>query len=186
MKRIFTSLPFILGVFVIVYIAFAVVYFQKQAEAREIDARIAPARSVLEKPAASLDSLQSQLAQLNQEFEATWASLPDSGQSIELSESFVNLAKETKVKIGSVSAATPSIKTSGNISYAVIPVTLAVQGDRKQILTFLSTLATDQSLLKSVEVRGMSLSSSTADNITTDQASLQLNIYARPAEEGTK
>jgi len=182
-KRIFTSLPFIIGVFVIVYASFGMVYYQKHAESRELEARIAPTRIVLERPALNLEELEEQLSEAQAEFEIEWASLPDSEQGIELYNALVDVALKNNVKVVSMSASQPVGAEQGNTNFSILPYNISLQGTQNNILSFISSLADNSGLLCSSEINNVNISNSTIsdpeDETAQTAANMQIHVYVR-------
>ena len=182
MKKIFISIPFIVGVFLIIYAGFGVVYFQKQAEYQELQLRIAPNRTILQKPHPDLEKLEKQLSQVEAELEEQWTFLPIPEEAIELCDALVNVAQLSDVEVVSVAAAPPIEKETEVASYTVFLFDITVQGSQDAILTFISNLAVESELLQGLEVESISISSSTSPD-TSDisyTANLQLIIPTQP------
>lgn len=182
-KRIFTNIPLLIGIFIIIYAALGLVYFQKQAERRDLDLQIIPIRTVLEKPAPNLQELEAELAKAENQLETKWASFPSSEQGIELYDALVDMAQGNNVKVVSVVASKPVEKEDGGISYTLLPFNLNVQGSQSNILAFVSSLSRGPGLLQSSEVKSINISTGTSANTTdnvTRVANLQLYIYVQP------
>lgn len=82
--RIFRSAPFyywlVIGVFLMIYAGFAIVYFEKKAEYQNLQVQIAPNRLLLQKPGPDLGKLEQQLSQAEAEIKTQWAYLPVPGE----------------------------------------------------------------------------------------------------------
>ena len=183
-KRIFTSLPFIVGVFVVVYAGFGMVYYQKHAESRQIEARTAPARIILERPAPNLAELEERLNKARAELDAEWASLPETKMAIELYDALVVVAVENNVDLKSITASQPVGSTLGNVGYSILPYNVSLEGSQNNILSFISSLADGPGLLASSEINNVNLSSSVSSNTTEETvsttANIQIHVYTRP------
>ena len=182
-KRIFTSLPLIVGVFIVVYAGFGMVYYQKHAESQELEARMAPTRVILERPAPDLEELEGKLSEAEAMFEAEWVSLPDSEQGIELYTALVDVATKNNVEVVSISASQPTEAKHGSINYSILPYNVSLKGSQNSILSLVSSLAEASGLLHSLEVNNVNISTSTSSNTTdgttSTTANMQLFIYVR-------
>jgi len=181
-KRIFTSLPFIIGIFVIVYAGFGMVYYKKQAESRELEARMAPTRIVLERPAPNLKELEEKLSEAKAEFDKEWASLPDSKQGIELYYALVDVAAQNNVEIVSMAASQLVGAEKGNTNLKILPYNISLEGSEASILAFISSLADSPGLLRSSEINNVNISNSTSeseDETTPIAANMQIHVYVR-------
>jgi len=199
MKRIFTSIPFLIGVFLVVYAGFGLVYFQKHAERQDLYSQMTPLRAVLKKPPPDSAALKRELSQVEAEFEAAWKSFPSSEQGLELYSALIDVAEKSNVTVGSVGAGSSTDRQEDGISYSLFPYQLSVQGSHEDILAFTSNLAEGPGILQGLQVGSIQISSGAplttpeSDNITggatdnvtggaTDNATanLVLSIYARP------
>lgn len=184
-KRIFTSIPFIIGIFIVIYAGFGLVYFQKHNEWRDINAQIIPTRTALSKPSADLGQLESQLSQIEFQFEQAWATLPDANQGIDLYDALIEVARQSNVDVISVVASSPADGHYGGITFTTLPYNINVQGSETGILNFVSNLADGTGLLESSEVQNLIIINGESDNVTgisSSQASFQLVIYAQPSQ----
>lgn len=183
-KRIFTSIPFLVGLFLIIYAGFGFVYIQKQSEWRNINSQIIPARTVLEKPAAAdLGALESQLDAAETDFEQAWAVLPRSDQGIELYDTLVELARLNSIELNSIAASLPSEENYQGITYTTLQYNLNVGGSKTNILRFISSLVDGPQLLQSCRVKNLAMNTSESANSTgyeNSTASLQIYVYGRP------
>ena len=182
-KRIFTSIPFIIGIFLVIYAGFGMVYFQKQNEWRDINAQITPTRTVLSKPSTDLEQLESELSQIEFQVEQAWTIFPDSDQGIDLYDALIEVARQSNIDVISVVASSPAEENYGGINFAILPYNINVQGSETGILNLVSNLADGPGLLKSSKVKNLTISNSESDNTTgytSSKASFQLVIYAQP------
>lgn len=101
--RILVSIPLIVGIFLIIYAGFGMAYFQRQAEAKDVESQIMLQRTILKKPALSYDveQLQTELAAKEeevalklQEIMEFLIALPNSEQSIGVYDFLVELSRE--------------------------------------------------------------------------------------------
>jgi len=182
-KSIFTSLPFIVGVFIVVYAGFGMVYYQKHSESQEIEARMTPTRIILDKPAPDLEEMEEKLGEVEAVLEAEWASFPDSKQGIELYNALVDVATKNNVEVVSISASQPIKANHGSIDYGILPYNVSLMGSQNGILSLVSSLAEGSELLHSSEINNVNISNSTSSNTTDDttatRATIQLYIYVR-------
>jgi len=172
MKKIFTSIPFIVGVFFVIYAAFGLVYFQKQAECRDLQSQITLNRTILEKPHSSLKEWENQLSAVQSE----WASLPNTKQSIELADALVDVAQESNVQVVSIGTSLPIEMQDMEMEYTVLPFDVAVQGNQGDIMVFVRSLAQSPELLRTLEIRSVNIISTTCP-LNPYGAKLQLYIY---------
>lgn len=184
-KRIFTGIPFIIGIFIVIYAGFGLVYFQKHNEWRDINSQIIPTRTVLSKPSTDLGQLESELNQIEFQFEQAWITLPNSDQGIDLYDALIEVARESNVDVISVVASSPTDEHYGGITFAILPYSINVEGSETGILNFVSNLADGPGLLESSEVTNLNITNSGSDNTTgyiSSKASFQLVIYAQPGQ----
>lgn len=182
-KRIFTSIPFIVGFFLIIYAGFGFVYIQKQSEWREINEQLIPALTALERPAPDTVALANQLAEAESDFDNAWAELPQADQVIDLYDALVEVAESSDVELVSISAAQPKGENYQGLTYHVISYSLSVQGYKNDILYFVSSLVDGPQLLHTCRVGNLSMNTAESANATgyeESRASMHLYIYTRP------
>jgi len=182
-KRIFTSIPFIIGIFIVIYAGFGLVYFQKHNEWRDINSQIIPTRTVLSKPSTDLGQLERELSQIELQFEQAWTTLPNSDQGIDLYDALIEVAHQSNVDVIGVVASLPTDQNHGGITFSVLPYNINVEGSKTGILNFVSNLADGPGLLRSSEIKNLIITNNKSDNTTgytSSQASFQLVIYAQP------
>ena len=182
--KTFRNAPFyywlILGVFIIIYAGFGLVFFQKQTEHRDLEAQIAPNRLILQKPHPDLESLEEELGQAEAELATMWVHLPIPEEAIELFDALIEVAQSNDVEVISVTGAPPVRKERGDgTSYSVFSFNLTVQGSRDAILTFVSQLSVGSELLQGVQLENMDIAGGTSED-TTDTANLRLVIPTEP------
>ena len=182
-KRVFTSIPFIIGIFIVIYAGFGLVYFQKHNEWRDINSQIIPTRTVLSKPSTDLGQLESKLSKIELQFEQAWTTLPNSDQGIDLYDALIEVAHQSNVAVTSVVASSPADEHYGGITFAILPYNINVEGSETGILNFVSNLADGPGLLESSQIKNLIITNNESDNTTgytSSQASFQLVIYTQP------
>ncbi len=184
-KRIFTSLPFIIGVFLIIYACLGSAYIRKQDQYQGLQSQIALKSALLQKPRADLKALEDELNNVEMQLKEKEASLPNSEQGIEIIDTLLEVAQMSNVEVVSVQATPPSekqskVSTKDNVTgLATVSLTLTVQGTQNGILAFISNLTGSPELLKSSEVKGVTIGyNERSGSLYTTQ--LELRIYVPP------
>ena len=172
----------IIGVFVIIYAGFGVVYFQKQAEYQELQSRITPNRSILQTSNPNLGKLESQLRQVKVELGEKWTFLPVPEEAIELFDSLVEVAQWSNVEVVSVLTSPLAEEQGEGASYSVFLFDITVRGSRADILVFISNLGTESALLQGLEVESVNISSGVSEDEpdAPDTANLKLVVPTQP------
>lgn len=182
-KRVFASIPFLVGFFLIIYAGFGFVYIQKQSEWRSINEQLIPARIALEKPAPDPAVLESQLDEAESDFEDAWAALPQADQVIDLYDALVEVARLSGVELANISASQPKGENYQGLTYSVISYSLSVKGSKNDILYFVSSLVDGPQLLQTCRVGNLNMNTAESANATgpeESRASMHLYVYTRP------
>jgi hypothetical protein len=181
-KKIFLSLPFIVGVFIIIYAGISIVYFQKQAQYKNLKVQIDDTYLVLQtKPNPDLEVLNDNLSNIEAEIAEKIALLPTSAQGIEVIDTLIAETVMSNVEFSRLEGA-PLIEDGGEEIGAgtspILPLIFYVEGTKYNTLVFISNMIENYELLKSLEIKGISIqqSASSSDEYVTK---MELNVYVQ-------
>ena len=145
------------GIFVIAAAGLYILYQDQNREQQELSDSLAVAQATLPQLTSEKEGLESQLARLEEELAQARSLLdeakaefliltefPGSVESIEYDEALFALADDTQLEIISLTVSGPRTVTEENITYPVTSFTVAVAGERTDILYFIHKIATDE------------------------------------------
>lgn len=143
----------IIGILLIIYVSFGVVYFQKQGDIDDLETEIAsrtktlnalaPAVQDINQLQATLAQKQSDLESDRQEYDRLLGALPSLEEDIDIYDAILDLGHKEHDKgagdviITDIAEGAPKAGASGRIA---IPYTLSVSGDRWPLLTFTNSI----------------------------------------------
>ncbi len=180
-KKIFTNVPLVvIGAFLIIYISFGVVYFQKQGESQSLGSQMSLQRAILQKPPPDIEKLRSQLKESESEFEITLTSLASSKQGIDIYGVLVDLGRNNNAEVMSIEASPPITAKVGNET--ILPYSLVVRGSQSDILDFISSLVRGGKLLKGLELKSINITNGT---LPDDSGTLNLELYIHTWSDAT-
>ncbi len=180
-KKIFANMRFVvIGAFLIIYISFGAVYFQKQGESQSLTSQMSLQRAILQKPPPDIEKLRSQLKESESEFEITLTSLASSKQGIDIYGVLVDLGRNSNAKVMSIEASPPIVAKVGNET--ILPYSLVVRGSQSDILDFISSLIQGGKLLKGLELKSINIKNGT---LLGDSGILNLELYVHTWSDAT-
>jgi len=147
---------FVIGVFLIIFIALGILYFQQGAQQRELEEQITKLSLVVAKPLGSAEKLRAEYDEVN------LALAPMT--NIAAVAMLVSIAEKSGIDIGAnagklrISPATVREEKMGVATYQVLSFkNITVQGDYDKVMAFISTLDSGETLktmvLKKVAIR---------------------------------
>ena len=147
---------FLIGLFVIIYIAIGIVYFQQGPEQRELEEQITQLSLIVAKPLGSDEKLRAEYDEVNR----LLAPITNSDAIAML----VGIAEKSGIDVDKdagklrISPATVKEEERGGATYQVLSFTsITVQGDYDQVMAFISALDSGEALetmvLKKVTIR---------------------------------
>lgn len=124
--------------------------------------------------------LEKQLSQTISQLETAKAALSQSTGSIAVSGALFDIAEAIGVEITEISSSHLSSDSLGGITCSVLPLTITVEGDVADIISFVGSLNHDftTGIVKSVEI---SIPETTSEE--TVSANIQLHIYIFQGDE---
>ena len=124
--------------------------------------------------------LEKQLSQTISQLETAKAVLSQSTESIDVSGALFDIAEATGVEITEISSSGLSSDSLEGITCSVLPLTITVEGDVADIISFVGSLNHDftTGIVKSVEI---SIPEMTSEE--TVSANIQLHIYTFQGDE---
>ncbi len=168
-------MPFIIGLFLVIYASLGAVYFKGHTGREDLNSQITRNRTILQRPHPNLEELKKQLSQA----EAALATFPRPEQSIELFDALIDVARESKVELISIQAASPVQKQDKDISYTLLPFNIMVQGSRENLLIFVIGLEQGAGLLGASQINSIDISSSPSPGAPY-LADVQVYVQAKP------
>ena len=147
---------FLIGIFIIIYIAIGIVYFQQGAGQRELEEQITQLSLIVAKPLGSDEELRAEYDEVN----LALAPMTDS-DAIEM---LVGIAEKSGIDVDKdagklrISPATVREEKMGGGTYQVLSFTgITVQGDYDQVMAFIKALDSGEALetmvLKKVTIK---------------------------------
>jgi len=133
-----------------------------------------------EEISAQQAQLERQLSQTISQLETAKATLSQSTESIAVSGTLFDIAEAIGVEITEISSSHLSGGSLGGITCSVLPLTITVEGDVADIISFVGSLNHDfnTGIVKSVEI---SIPETTSEE--TVSANIQLHIYTFQGDE---
>ncbi|MDO8491917.1 MAG: type 4a pilus biogenesis protein PilO [Dehalococcoidia bacterium] len=177
--RFLASIPFVVGVFIIVYVALGMVYFNKENETRGLTSQVLVMRSALGKPLPNTAELQTRLDDVRAESEAVLAALPSAEQGIDVYGALVELGNQGNIEIMRMEAFPPVVRKDGIGGKTILPYAITVRGSQEDTLAFVSSLIQGAKLLRGLELTNVSVKRAASEDgeIATE---LELNIHTWP------
>ncbi|MBI3931344.1 MAG: hypothetical protein HY325_04910 [Chloroflexi bacterium] len=140
-----TGVLFLIGVILIVYLAFGFVYWQQGGKQREYEEQIAKFDAILARPLPSIEKLQAEYEEINRAL----APMTD----VAAIERLVGIADESGIDVdparGNFNVPTVSVSrvNMGGTSYQILSFTgIKVQGNRDNVMAFISDLDSGKTL----------------------------------------
>jgi len=148
-------------------------YLEAAAEHNRLDDRLGVAQSRLPALVGEHEDLEERLEIAEAALARSQRRFAGSLQSLEYGEDLCKAARDSGVRITSLTASSPSDRTGGTITYSVATFTMSVSGDVRDILEFAHTLrsARDFQLPWSAQVRGVSI------NYSARTATISFDVY---------
>ena len=176
--KIFTSIPLLAGIFIIIYASLGMVYFNKHDKSNDLASQIAAKQAILQKPIPNIKELNSQLSDAKAELETITTSLPYPGQGIDVYNILVDLSRRWNVEILNISASTPILPNDIE-AVPTMPYSLTIKGSQDNTLGFISNLIEGREMLQGLEVQNIHVQggASSSDPVTI---ALNLNIHTWP------
>jgi hypothetical protein len=160
-RKALSKLPLIIfGAFLIIYISLGVMYYQKQADARGLDSQILLQTKLLQKAPLNSEKLRSQLKEATAEYEMTLTSLPGPEQGIDVYAVLVEMDRNSRVEVMSITAGPPITVKSGKGSETILPYYLVVLGKQSDLLEFIASLIQGDKLLQGLELKSIDIQNS--------------------------
>lgn len=133
-----------------------------------------------EEISAQQAQLERQLSQTISQLETAKAALSQSAGSIRVSGTLFDIAEATGVEITEISSSGLSSDSLEGINFLALPLTITVEGDVADIISFVGSLNHDftTGIVKSVEI---SIPETTSEE--TVSANIQLRIYTYQGDE---
>ena len=124
------------------------------------------------------DNLEKQLEQAISQLEAAKDNLRQSIESIEITDSFFEIADTCGVEVIELHSSGPASDELAGIACSVLPLTAKVEGDVPDLISFVTKLNNDftAGIVKSVDIG----TPETSENMSS--ASIQMIIYAYEGE----
>lgn len=192
--KVLKSPPLIIGVFIIIYVGFGMVYFQKQAEAESLESTIALQEVVAAKPvlAYGIEEKQAALAAANLELENALtlseeyrALLPSSEMAIDVYDEILEWGAAIDARFSSLGSGAEITRigvtgpTAGSDGSKILACSLQMQGSLSALLQFIEELIESDELLIGMELTGIKIGSN-ADSSNLD---LAFTVQTWPEEE---
>jgi len=173
-----TSVPIIVGVFIIIYASLGMVYYHKHSEKQDLTSQVMLKRSILQKAQPDVKELNVQLSQAKAELEEIQMSLPNSGQGIDIYNTLVDLGRKWNVEILNIQAS-PAVAPKEGEGGPTLPYSLTIQGSQNDTLGFISDLIQGRELLQGLELQNINVQRGVSSgNLAT--VALDLNIHTWP------
>jgi len=176
--KFLTSIPLIIGIFVIIYAALGMVYFNKHNESSDVASQITLKRTILQKPQPNINELNTQLKESKAALEAIQTSLPNPGQGIDIYNALLDLGRKWNINILNILASSPIPPKDGE-GGPTLPYSLTIKGSQDNTLGFISSLIQSTELLQGLELQNINVQSG-ASSDNTDTVVLQLYIHTWP------
>ncbi len=180
--RFLTSLPFIVGVFAIIYVALAVVYFDKDKERQGMTSQVLVMRSALNKPLPNMAELQGKLDDANAESSSLLSSLPNVEQGIDVYGALVDLGNQNgNIDILKIQSSPPIVRKEASGSKTILPYSVTVKGAQEDTLAFISSLTQGSKLLQGLELTSVTVKSDASqDGTKTTELDLYIHTWPDP------
>jgi hypothetical protein len=177
------------GLILIVGIAIAIFAGLWLARGQQVDEQLHEELSIVamrlnglqgEEISSQQGELEKQLSQTISQLETAKAVLSQSTESIDVSGALFDIAEATGVEITEISSSGLSSDSLEGITCSVLPLTITVEGDVADIISFVGSLNHDftTGIVKSVEI---SIPETTSEE--TVSANIQLHIYTFQGDE---
>jgi len=176
--KFLTSIPIIIGVFVIIYASLGMVYFNRHSQSHDLASQITLKRTILQKPQPNVKELNAQLSQAKAEIEEIQTSLPYPGQGIDIYSALVDLGRKWNIAILNVAASLPIPPNDGE-GGPTLPYSLTIEGSQDDTLAFISSLIQGSELLQGLELQKINVQSVASSN-DPDTVVLELYIHTWP------
>ena len=168
--KILWSPLMIIGVLLIVYASFGVIYFQQRSECSELNPQVVRSRGIVQKPLPSfdVDKLQARLAKTEAAVELKskenanlLMALPRPEHGVDIYSALVALGQELDSGLVGGDIAIRNIKTAAIIERAdgitVLPYEMTVEGSRDALFDFISRLTQAEGPLRGVEITDIAI-----------------------------
>jgi Tfp pilus assembly protein PilO len=176
--KFLTSIPIIIGVFIIIYASLGMVYFNRHSQSGDLASQITLKRTILQKPQPNVKELNTQLKEAEAELEAIQTSLPNPGQGIDIYGALVDLGRKLNINILNIVASSP-IPPKDSEGGPTLPYSLTIKGSQDDTLAFISSLIQSTELLQGLELQNINIQSgATSDD--PDTVDLRLYIHTWP------
>jgi len=174
----------LIGIFLIIYIAFGLVYWQQSSKQRGIEKQIADINLVLAKPLSSAEELRAGYDEAN----SALTSIIDSGDAIAI---LVRIAEKSGIntdpdsdKLIVPSAAVGEEKVGGGTYQVLSFKNISVQGDYVSVMAFISDLDSGETqetlVLKRVDIRRIEVTGEGEEVTRTEtKATLDVDLYTK-------
>jgi Tfp pilus assembly protein PilO len=176
--KLLTSVPIVIGIFVIIYASLGMVYYTKHNQSLDLSSQVALKRTIMQKPQPNIKELNTQLSQAQAELQAILTSLPNPGQGIDIYSTLSDLGRKWNVEILSIQAFS-AIVTEQSESGPTLPYSITIRGSQDDTLAFISSLIQGSELLQGLELKGINVQSG-ASSDDLDTVVLQLYIHTWP------
>ena len=173
-----TSVPIIVGVFVIIYASLGMVYFNKHNEKQDLTSQVMLKRNILQKLQPDVKELNAQLSQAKAELEEIQTSLPNPGQGIDIYNTLVDLGRRWNVEILNIQAFSAVAPKEGE-GGPTLPYSLTIQGSQNDTLGFISNLIQGRELLQGLELQNINVQGGASSSGLVTIA-MDLNIHTWP------
>jgi hypothetical protein len=133
------------GVYIIAAASIGMITFQRLDEESKVKEELAVAQGSLsraspERVSSQRSELEDKLAQTTQQYEAVKALMSQQIGNVRASSIVFDIAKSSNVEITALSSPSAWIDTLQNVNCSVLSLTLAVEGDIRDLVRFITTL----------------------------------------------
>ncbi|GEM_PF-2669267 len=166
-------MPIIIGLLAIVLAGLGVIYYQQQREQSALAEQKTLQSNVIESFTEREAAFEAELEQTQAEFNSMEAAFLEELTENDVYKAVLLLAQDANVTVDMKPGSETTEKVEG-IEYRVLNFTLSVSGGYYNVLSFIQTLDSQQTLLGSLMVKGLSVKMSSSDT----RASVDCKVYA--------